>query len=188
VAAVILANAVAVSAGAVPGGSVAVVVGLEVGVPVAGGVGVAGVYVNALVHVTSGASVTVTLTVPVPGGVVARSWVSLSTVNEVAAVVPKFTPVAGDVWKPLPVMVTLVPPAAGPDVGVIARQLTVTANAVGTSAAGSVSARIIRTAEPNLMNLRLNIHSPLEVPLDAPFVRRLGRVEIRLGATMAPTN
>ena len=41
-------------------------------------------------------------------------WVSESTVNE-AAVVPKSTAVA--VVKPVPVMVTEVPPAVGPELG-----------------------------------------------------------------------
>ena len=39
-------------------------------------------------------------------------WVSESTVNELAAVAPKATAVAP--VKPVPVIVTVVPPACGP--------------------------------------------------------------------------
>ena len=59
--------------------------------------------------------VTVTSTVPVPAGLSAVIVVSLTTVKFVAAVVPKSTAVAP--VKPVPVIVTDVPPAAGPLVG-----------------------------------------------------------------------
>ena len=61
------------------------------------------------------AVVTLTSTVPVPAGEVAVIWVALITVNEPAALPPKLTPVAPE--KFVPVMVTLVPPAAAPVFG-----------------------------------------------------------------------
>ncbi len=59
--------------------------------------------------------VTVTSTTPEPAGLSAVTLVALTTVRLVAAVVPKSTTVAP--VKPVPVMVTRVPPAAGPEVG-----------------------------------------------------------------------
>jgi hypothetical protein len=60
--------------------------------------------------------VTVTSTVPAePAGEVAVTLVSLATVNDVAAVLPKLTAVAP--VNPLPVIVTAVPPAIGPPAG-----------------------------------------------------------------------
>ena len=60
--------------------------------------------------------VTVTLTVPAaPAGEVAVIDVAELTVNDVAAVLPKFTVVAP--VKSVPVSVTLVPPTVGPLVG-----------------------------------------------------------------------
>jgi hypothetical protein len=61
--------------------------------------------------------VTVTSTVPVPAGAVAVICVALTGVNEVAGVPPKLTPVAP--VKFVPVTVTVVPPAWGPDAGLI---------------------------------------------------------------------
>ena len=58
--------------------------------------------------------VTVMSTVPLPGGLVAVICVPESAVT-VAGVPPKLTPVAPE--RPVPVMVTLVPPAAGPLAG-----------------------------------------------------------------------
>ena len=59
---------------------------------------------------------TVTSTVPAaPAGAVAVMEVALLTVKVVAAVAPKATAVAP--VKLVPVMVTEVPPAAGPEVG-----------------------------------------------------------------------
>ena len=54
-------------------------------------------------------------TVPVPAGAVAVIWAAELTVKPVAAVPPKTTAVAPE--KPLPVMMTDVPPANGPEVG-----------------------------------------------------------------------
>ena len=60
--------------------------------------------------------VTVMSTVPaVPAGEVAVIWVSLSTVKLCAGVLPKLTAVAP--VKPVPVIVTVVPPVVGPAVG-----------------------------------------------------------------------
>src|SRR6516164_11385585 len=60
-------------------------------------------------------AVTRTSTMPVPAGLIAVSWVGDTTCTPVAATPPKVT-VAG-VAKLVPVMVTVVPPAAGPDDG-----------------------------------------------------------------------
>ena len=59
---------------------------------------------------------TVTSTVPAePAGAVAVILLVALTVNEVAAVEPKFT--VETLVKPVPVMVTVVPPADGPALG-----------------------------------------------------------------------
>jgi hypothetical protein len=60
---------------------------------------------------------TVMSTVPVPAGLVAVIEVALLTVYEVAEVPPNLTAVAP--VKPVPVIATDVPPAVGPDVGVL---------------------------------------------------------------------
>ena len=60
--------------------------------------------------------VTVTLTVPVPAGETAVIDVAELTVKLAAGVVPKSTAVAPVSCRP--VMVTVVPPAGGPDPGV----------------------------------------------------------------------
>ena len=62
--------------------------------------------------------VTVTLTFPVPAGLVAVIVVSLTTVTLLAAVPPNETLVE-PTMKPVPIIVTSVPPAAGPLVGLI---------------------------------------------------------------------
>src|SRR5665213_2196674 len=59
--------------------------------------------------------VTLTFTAPLPAAVTAVIWVTESTVKLAAAVAPNFTHVAP--VKLVPVMTTLVPPAAGPEVG-----------------------------------------------------------------------
>ena len=61
--------------------------------------------------------VTVTSTVPPPGGEVAVIEVAEFTVKPVALFVPNFTAVAP--VNPAPVIVTDVPPSAGPEVGAI---------------------------------------------------------------------
>lgn len=61
--------------------------------------------------------VTVTSTAPVPAGEVAVIEVAELTVKLVALAAPNFTAVAP--VRFVPVMVTVVPPAAGPDVGAI---------------------------------------------------------------------
>jgi hypothetical protein len=65
--------------------------------------------------------VTVRFTVPEPAGEVAVSEVIELSVTAVAAVAPKLT--VTPVTKFVPVTVTVVPPAAGPEVGL--RELTV---------------------------------------------------------------
>jgi hypothetical protein len=63
--------------------------------------------------------VTITLTVPaVPAGIVALIVVELVTLTPVAALPPMVT--VAPVTKLVPVMVTLVPPAVGPEGGDIA--------------------------------------------------------------------
>jgi hypothetical protein len=62
--------------------------------------------------------VTVMSTVPVPAGAVAVIWVALLTVNVAAATEPNFTAEAP--VRPDPLIVTEVPPAAGPEVGLTA--------------------------------------------------------------------
>jgi hypothetical protein len=59
--------------------------------------------------------VTVTSTIPVPAGEVAVICVDELTVKLVAAELPNWTAVAP--LKPVPAMITLVPPAAGPRFG-----------------------------------------------------------------------
>src|ERR1700694_6030517 len=66
-------------------------------------------------------TVTVTSTVPLPDGLVALQLVVLTQLTPVAALPPKATVVAPAlVLKWVPVMLTTVPPPAGPVVGVIA--------------------------------------------------------------------
>jgi hypothetical protein len=68
-----------------------------------------------LVALVPPAVVTVISTVPAaPGGAVAETWFELFTTND-AALPPKLTPVAP--VKPVPLIVTVVPPVVGPDVG-----------------------------------------------------------------------
>ena len=65
-------------------------------------------------------TVAVTSTVPVPAGLVAEQLVAELQLTAVAALVPKSTVVAeAVVEKPVPVMATTVPPAAGPEVGLM---------------------------------------------------------------------
>jgi len=63
--------------------------------------------------------VTVTSTVPEPAGLVALQLVVELQVTAVPATVPKLT-VVPVVVNPVPVMVTTVPPARGPAVGLMA--------------------------------------------------------------------
>ena len=65
--------------------------------------------------------VTVTSTMPVPGGLSAVIWVSLTIVKFVAAVVPKSTAVAP--VNPAPLSITSVPPAAVPLIGLKPRSM-----------------------------------------------------------------
>src|SRR5215831_2956698 len=61
------------------------------------------------------AVVTVTLTVPVPAGLVAVILVADTNVTPVPAFAPNLT--VAPLAKPVPVMVTTVPPPVGPDEG-----------------------------------------------------------------------
>ena len=61
--------------------------------------------------------VTVMSTVPLPAGEVAVIEVALTTENEAAGDVPNFTAVAP--VRLVPEMVTLVPPAIGPELGLV---------------------------------------------------------------------
>jgi hypothetical protein len=70
--------------------------------------------------------VMVTFTVPAPVGEAAVIQVSEMTVKMMALLGPKVTAVAPE--KLAPVMITPVPPAAGPELG----QIAVTLNPVGT--------------------------------------------------------
>ena len=70
---------------------------------------------NGLAGLVPAGVVTVTLTVPVPADEVAVIEVAELTTTPVAAAVPNLTAVAP--VKLLPEIVTLVPPAAGPDFG-----------------------------------------------------------------------
>ena len=78
----------------------------------------AGAYANwsaGLVAEVPAGVVTVMSTVPAPAGLVAVIWVSESTVMAAALAVPKATLVAP--VKPLPEIVTVVPPAGAPVAG-----------------------------------------------------------------------
>src|ERR1700688_3878618 len=68
-----------------------------------------------LVGLVAPATVTVTSTVPPPGGLLAVHWLVLVQLTLVAATLPNLIVVApAVVAKPEPLMVTRVPPAAGP--------------------------------------------------------------------------
>src|SRR5947209_4137634 len=97
--------------------------------------------------------VTTTL-VAVPVGGVAGVLLKMTVVTAVISVAVH---VPG--MKPVPLIVTAVPPWLLPDDGTtVVTVATASADGVNT---GSVSARIIRRADPNLTNLRLNMCSPL---------------------------
>src|SRR5690349_12908503 len=84
--------------------------------------------------------VTDTFTVPaVCAGAVAVIWVSLSIVNDVAALAPKST-VAASV-NPVPVKVTVFPPATGPEAG--STLVTVGASGTGTVVVVVVGASVV---------------------------------------------
>src|SRR5665213_269625 len=92
----------------------------------------------------------------VPAGLVAVTVVSLTTVNAVAAVVPKLTAVAP--VKPVPVIVTMGPPAADPPVGLMLVPIGVGATAKAAVLVPRTAAVAARTA------------------IDAPAASRLRRV------------
>src|SRR6516225_8036564 len=80
--------------------------------------------------------VTVTSTVPVPGGLVAVSLVGDTNVTPVAAFAPKLT--VAVLVKLVPVMVTAVPPLGGPDEGDTPETVG-TVSTVGWAAAGTAA-------------------------------------------------
>ena len=98
--------------------------------------------------------VTVTSTVALPAGVVAVIWVALTTVNDVAGVVPKLTAVAP--VRLVPVIVTLEPPAAGPDDGLTA--VTVGAG-VGATYVNS-SAELVALVPPGVVTVTSTVPDP----------------------------
>jgi hypothetical protein len=77
----------------------------------------ASIYWNTAPLLVAEAVSTVTAVAPAPAGEVAVTVLSELTVKAVAAVVPKNT--SRVLIKPDPVIVTIVPPAVGPEVGVI---------------------------------------------------------------------
>jgi hypothetical protein len=79
--------------------------------------------------------VTRTSTVPVPSGDVAVIDISLTNEKLVAGVTPKATAVTP--VKPVPVMVTLVPPDAGPFAGLM--PVTIGAGSMGLFVSGKLS-------------------------------------------------
>jgi hypothetical protein len=83
------------------------------------------------------AAVTVTSTVPVPGGAVAVIWELELTVKPAAATPPKVTAVVPE--RPAPLIVTDVPPAVGPAVGLISETLGSTVKGVGVVAVDPMS-------------------------------------------------
>jgi hypothetical protein len=105
--------------------------------------------------------VTVTPTAPVPEGLSAVIVVSLTTVTFVAAVVPKSTAVAP--VKLVPVIVTRVPPAAGPLVGLS----PVTAGAAATVYVNSSAAE---TADVPAGLVTVRFTTPVPAGLSAVIV------------------
>jgi hypothetical protein len=102
--------------------------------------------------------VTVTSTVPLPAGEVAAIDVGLLTVNEVAAVPPNFTAVTA--VKPLPMMVTGVPPAAGPLLG----ETAVTDGAVTCAWATRLVPATDATSTQTIMPAARTVLSRLRIP------------------------
>ena len=107
---------------------------------------------------------TVTSTVPVPAEVVAVIEVSLFMVKLAAGVAPKLTPVALGLVKPVPVMVTAVPPAAVPLVG--AMSVTVGGGAIANAsgarvampaalASSAIAVAVESTERPNCFIIRV---------------------------------
>jgi hypothetical protein len=107
--------------------------------------------------------VTVTSTVPEPGGLVAVTWVALTGVKEAAGVLPKLTPLAP--LNPLPVMVTLVPPEPGPLVGLSldttgAARLAAVAGPATSAGPALAPMRASPTADMTLRNVVLGTMPP----------------------------
>ena len=116
---------------------------------------------------------TLTSTVPAPAGEVAVIWVAELTVNPVAAVAPNVTAVAPE--NPVPVMVTVVPPARGPALGEIE---------VTTGAATKVnwSAADVADPPPGVVTLT----STVPVPACDVAVIDVAEFNVKLAAAVAP--
>src|SRR5450830_673706 len=136
----------------------------------------AATYVNwsaALVALVPPGVVILTSTVPVPAGAVAVICVALTTVKPVAAVAPKVTAVAPTRFAPL--MVTLMPPAAGPDVGEIL--LT-----VGAATYVNWSAALVALVPPPVVTLT----STVPEPAGAVAVICVALLKVKLLAAVPP--
>ncbi len=122
--------------------------------------------------------VTVTSTVPVPAGLSAVIVVSLTTVRFVAGVVPKSTAVAP--VKLVPVIVTRVPPAVGPLVGL-------TPVTVGATAAVYVksSAEDVADVPPGVVTVTSTV--PVPAGLSAVIVVPLTTVRFVAGVVPKST-
>jgi len=115
----------------------------------------------------------VTSTVPVPAGEVAVIEVAELTVKLVALVAPNFTAVAP--VKPVPVTVTDVPPAAGPDVG----EIEVT---VGAATWVNWSAADVGDVPLGLVT----VTSTVPVPAGEVAVIEVAELTVKLVALIAP--
>ena len=133
----------------------------------------------ALVELVWPLPVTVTSTVPEPAGLVAVIDVALFTVTPVAAVEPNAT-VSPDA-KPVPVMVTVVPPATGPLVGLTA--LTATG---GTYV--NVSAELVELVCPPLVTVTSTVPEPagLVAVIDVALFTVTPVAAVPPNATVAP--
>src|SRR5665213_818201 len=106
-------------------------------------------------------------------GAVAVTWVSDTTVNVVAGIEPNVTAVAP--VKPEPVTVTLVPPAMGPLVGLIAV-------IVGAATQVNTSAGDVVEVPPTVVTVR----SPVPVPAGAVAVTWVSDTTVNVVAGIEP--
>ena len=116
---------------------------------------------------------TVTSTVPLPGGEVAVMVLELLTVKLVAAVLPNFTAVAP--VKPEPVMVADVPPAEGPEVGL-------TEETVGAATYVNRSAALAVLVPPGVVTLM----STVPLPAGEVAVTEVELFSVKLVAAVLP--
>jgi hypothetical protein len=117
--------------------------------------------------------VTVTFTVPVPAGLTAVIEVAELTVKLVAAVVPNCTAVAP--VKPVPVTVTLLPPAVGPLVGL----MPVT---VGAALYVNWSAELVALVPPEVVTVTFTV----PVPAGLTAVIEVADLTVKLVAAVVP--